>query len=128
MVSFVSSTLCSGGGQEGDAYRDDRGDRLDPEEPGHPRRGVAGLSRPLQPSVPAAGTTGGGRAIPARLAVGSAPPIDRTPDPSHGGVQPHAVRAMQQFLSEGSWDDTALLHRRWPEVDRELAEDDGVLI
>jgi SRSO17 transposase len=29
------------------------------------------------------------------------------------GVQPQAVRAMQQFTSEGSWDDTALLHRHW---------------
>jgi SRSO17 transposase len=44
------------------------------------------------------------------------------------GAQPQAVRAMQQFLSEGSWDDTALLHRHWQEVDRELGEDDGVLI
>ena len=44
------------------------------------------------------------------------------------GAQPHAVRAMQQFLSEGSWDDTALLHRHWQEVDRDLGEDDGVLI
>lgn len=44
------------------------------------------------------------------------------------GVQPQAVRAMQQFISEGSWDDTALLHRHWQEVDQELGEDDGVLI
>ena len=44
------------------------------------------------------------------------------------GAQPQVVRAMQQFLSEGSWDDTALLHRHWQEVDRELGEDDGVLI
>jgi SRSO17 transposase len=44
------------------------------------------------------------------------------------GAQPHAVRAMQQFISEGSWDDTALLHRHWQEVDRDLGEDDGVLI
>jgi SRSO17 transposase len=44
------------------------------------------------------------------------------------GAQPQAVRAMQQFLSEGRWDDTALLHRHWQEVDQELGEDDGVLI
>jgi SRSO17 transposase len=44
------------------------------------------------------------------------------------GAQPHAVRAMQQFISEGSWDDTVLLHRHWQEVDRDLGEDDGVLI
>jgi SRSO17 transposase len=44
------------------------------------------------------------------------------------GAQPHAVRAMPQFISEGRWDDTALLHRHWQEVDRDLGEDDGVLI
>ncbi|MGH8056782.1 MAG: transposase, partial [Candidatus Entotheonellia bacterium] len=44
------------------------------------------------------------------------------------GAQPQAVRAMQQFMSEGSWDDTAILHRPWQEVDRDLGEDDGVLI
>jgi SRSO17 transposase len=44
------------------------------------------------------------------------------------GVQPQAVRAMQQFISAGSWDDTALLHRHWQEVDQEVGEDDGVLI
>src|SRR5262245_49199038 len=44
------------------------------------------------------------------------------------GAQPRAVPAMQQCLSEGSWDDTALLHRHWQEVNRELGEDDGVLI
>jgi SRSO17 transposase len=33
---------------------------------------------------------------------------------------------MQQFMSEGSWDDTATLHRHWQEVDRDLGEDDGV--
>jgi SRSO17 transposase len=43
------------------------------------------------------------------------------------GVQPQAVRAMHQCISEGSWNDTALLHRHWQEVDRELGEDDGVL-
>jgi SRSO17 transposase len=44
------------------------------------------------------------------------------------GAQPQAVRAMQQFISEGSWDDTALLHRHWEEVDRDLGEDKGTLI
>jgi SRSO17 transposase len=38
------------------------------------------------------------------------------------------VRARQQFISEGSWDDAALLHRHGQAVDRELGEDDGVLI
>jgi SRSO17 transposase len=44
------------------------------------------------------------------------------------GGQPQAVRAMQQCIGEGRWDDTALLHRHWQEVDQELGEDDGVLI
>jgi SRSO17 transposase len=44
------------------------------------------------------------------------------------GAQPQAVRAMQQFISEGSWADTALLPRHWQEVDRDLGEDEGVLI
>jgi len=44
------------------------------------------------------------------------------------GGKSHAVRAMQQFISKGSWDDTALLHRHWQEVERDLGEDDGVLI
>ena len=44
------------------------------------------------------------------------------------GAKSHAVRAMPQFISEGSWDDTALLHRHWQEVERDLGEADGVLI
>jgi SRSO17 transposase len=44
------------------------------------------------------------------------------------GAQSQAVRAMQQFISEGSWDDIAILHRHWQEVERALGEDDGVLI
>jgi SRSO17 transposase len=44
------------------------------------------------------------------------------------GAQPQAVRAVQQFISEGSWDDIALLHRHWEEVDHDLGEDDGTLI
>jgi len=43
------------------------------------------------------------------------------------GAQPNAVRAMQLFLSEGAWDDQAILKRHWQEVDRELGEADGVL-
>ena len=85
MVSFWSSTLCSGGGQDEYAHQDNSRDRLDPKGPGSPRGGVACLARSLQPPVPAAGTTGVGREIPARLAVGAAPQIDRTPGPSYGG-------------------------------------------
>jgi SRSO17 transposase len=44
------------------------------------------------------------------------------------GAKPNAVRAMQQFIDEGAWDDQVILRRHWQEVDRELGEDDGVLI
>jgi SRSO17 transposase len=44
------------------------------------------------------------------------------------GAQPQVVRAMHQCISEGSWDDAALLHCHWQEVDRDLGEDDGTLI
>ena len=33
------------------------------------------------------------------------------------GAKPNAVRAMQLFISEGAWDDEALLKRHWQEVD-----------
>ncbi len=44
------------------------------------------------------------------------------------GANPKAVRAMQQFLSEGAWDDTAILQRHWQEVNADLGDADGVLI
>ena len=44
------------------------------------------------------------------------------------GVNRNAVRAMQQFLSEGAWDDDAILARHWQEVEQDLGDDDGVLI
>src|SRR5712691_4313526 len=44
------------------------------------------------------------------------------------GVHPHAVRAMQAFISEGTWDDDALLLQHWKEVEQDLGEDDGVLM
>src|SRR5215210_8224171 len=44
------------------------------------------------------------------------------------GANRNAVRAMQQFLSEGAWDDAAILKRHWQEVDADLGDDDGVLI
>jgi SRSO17 transposase len=43
------------------------------------------------------------------------------------GANPKAVRAMHLFISEGAWEDKALLQRHWQEVDRALGEDDGVL-
>lgn len=43
------------------------------------------------------------------------------------GANAKAVRTMQLFISEGAWDDDALLHRHWQEVETYLGEDDGVL-
>jgi SRSO17 transposase len=44
------------------------------------------------------------------------------------GAHPHAVRAMQAFISEGAWDDDALLLQHWKEVEQDLGEADGVLM
>jgi len=43
------------------------------------------------------------------------------------GAQAQAVRTLQLFISEGAWDDEALLQRHWQEVEMFLGEDDGVL-
>src|SRR2546430_8529623 len=43
------------------------------------------------------------------------------------GANAQAVRTLQLFISEGAWDDEALLRRHWQEVDTSLGEDDGVL-
>lgn len=43
------------------------------------------------------------------------------------GAQAEAVRTMQLFISEGAWDDAAILKRHWQEVDQELGDTDGVL-
>jgi hypothetical protein len=44
------------------------------------------------------------------------------------GANPNAVRSLQLFISAGAWVDDALLQRHGHEVDRELGEDDGVLL
>ncbi len=43
------------------------------------------------------------------------------------GANRNAVRAMQQFLSEGAWDDDVILRRHWQEVETDLGDADGVL-
>jgi SRSO17 transposase len=43
------------------------------------------------------------------------------------GADPNAIRAMQQFLSEGAWEDGPILQRHWHEVDTTLGEGEGVL-
>jgi SRSO17 transposase len=44
------------------------------------------------------------------------------------GVAPKAVRAMQSFISEGTWNDERLLHQHWQEVETDLGADEGVLM
>jgi len=44
------------------------------------------------------------------------------------GADHNAVRAMQQFVGEGAWDDAAILQRHWQEVNLDLGDADGVLI
>ncbi|MGH8057415.1 MAG: IS701 family transposase, partial [Candidatus Entotheonellia bacterium] len=43
------------------------------------------------------------------------------------GANGKAVRTMPWFMSEGTWEDDAILKRHWQEVDNALGEDDGVL-
>jgi SRSO17 transposase len=44
------------------------------------------------------------------------------------GDDANAIRNMQHFLSEGSWQDQAILQRHWQEVRRDLGDENGVLI
>jgi SRSO17 transposase len=43
------------------------------------------------------------------------------------GGHPQAVRAMQAFISAGTWDDEALLLQPWQDVEQDLGADEGVL-
>src|SRR5919199_3526413 len=45
-----------------------------------------------------------------------------------GPTAARTVRALQQFVSEGAWDDTAILTTHQTLVEQTLGEDDGVLI
>lgn len=45
----------------------------------------------------------------------------------HGDDDNH-IRAMQHFMSEGSWDDRAVLKKHWELVDETIGDEDGVLI
>ena len=44
-------------------------------------------------------------------------------DPNEG-----AIRAQQRFVSNSPWNDQAILSRHWLEVNKELGEEEGVLI
>ncbi len=44
------------------------------------------------------------------------------------GDNPNSIRAMQHFISQGAWEDGAVLGRHAVEVDKDLGDDEGVLI
>jgi SRSO17 transposase len=44
------------------------------------------------------------------------------------GADPNAVRAVQQFISEGAWSDDAVLDRLQKMIGEDIGEDDGVMI
>ena len=44
------------------------------------------------------------------------------------GDDPRAIRNMQHFVSQGSWQDQAILTRHWGEVNQDLGEENGVVI
>jgi SRSO17 transposase len=44
------------------------------------------------------------------------------------GDDPNAIRNMQHFVSEGSWQDKEILTRHWQEVSHDLGDENGVLI
>lgn len=44
------------------------------------------------------------------------------------GDDANAIRAMQHFMSQGSWQDQPILNRHWQEVDTEIGSDDGVVM
>jgi SRSO17 transposase len=44
------------------------------------------------------------------------------------GNQPNTIRALQQFIGQGAWDDAAILAQHWREVAQDLGEEEGVLI
>ena len=46
---------------------------------------------------------------------------------ARGANAKNAVRAMQQFIGEGSWCDDAIRKRHWQEVEITLGEEDGVI-
>ena len=46
----------------------------------------------------------------------------------NNGDDPNGIRAMQHFISQGAWDDEAVLARHMEEVDKDLGHAEGVLI
>jgi SRSO17 transposase len=44
------------------------------------------------------------------------------------GADEKAIRGMQQFLTDSTWDDAAILRRHWQEVAIDLGDEEGMLI
>lgn len=44
------------------------------------------------------------------------------------GADENAIRAVQQFVNAGAWDDTPILQRHWQQVDEEIGDEDGLLL
>lgn len=44
------------------------------------------------------------------------------------GDDPQAIRNMQHFIGQGVWNDRAILSRHWQEVNKDLGDEDGVVI
>jgi SRSO17 transposase len=44
------------------------------------------------------------------------------------GDDGNAIRAMQQFVGQGAWQDEVILQHHWQEVDQDLGDEAGVLI
>jgi SRSO17 transposase len=44
------------------------------------------------------------------------------------GADENAVRAVQQFIGEGGWEDDLIRKRHWVEVEATLGEEDGIII
>lgn len=52
----------------------------------------------------------------------------KTIQPMASALEDGNVQAMQQFISQGRWQDERLLHKHWQLVDETLGEEDGVCI
>lgn len=44
------------------------------------------------------------------------------------GPDKNKIRAMQNFISEGTWDDRPIIRRHWEEINSQIGEDDAAII
>ena len=86
---------------------------------------------PTMPSIAhccSAGSHGRGPNDTGPAAAGTAPPVDRAHGLGAGRSAPESRAGHAAVLSESAWDAEAMLARHGPEVERELGDDDGVLL